>query len=97
MNNIIYDYPGQVKFGNYGIDMLGDVSLCVLMYDTTSKLSFKSLEFWKQKINLYCNNPEIIIVGNKIDSDSTKINKFNLVSIKNNSNLNIIFDKFNSQ
>jgi small GTP-binding protein len=95
-NNIIYDYPGQVKFGDYGSDMFGDVSLCVIMYDTTSNLSFNSLKFWKQKINLYCNNPEIIIVGNKIDSDSTKIDKFNLVSTKNNTNLNIIFDKFDS-
>ena len=77
--------------------MFQDVSLCVLMYDTTSRLSYKSIEFWKQKINLYCNDPEIIIVGNKIDSNHSKISKHDLVSVKNNINLDVIFDRFNSQ
>jgi small GTP-binding protein len=96
-NKVIYDYPGQIKFGDYGSHMFQDVSLCVLMYDTTSRLSYKSIEFWKQKINLYCNDPEIIIVGNKIDSNHSKISKHDLVSVKNNINLDVIFDRFNSQ
>jgi small GTP-binding protein len=95
-NKIIYDYPGQIKFGNYGCDMFQDIDLCVLMYDTTNRLSFKSLQFWKQKINSFGVNPEIIIVGNKTDGAAGKINQFNLVSVKNNSNLNTIFNKFNN-
>ena len=95
-NNIIYDYPGQIKFGNYGSNMFKDIDLCVLVYDTTNRLSFKSLQFWKDRINSFGVNPEIIIVGNKTDSNASKINECNLVSVKNNNNLNTIFNKFNN-
>ena len=95
-NNIIYDYPGQIKFGNYGSNMFKDIDLCVLVYDTTNRLSFKSLQFWKDKINSFGINPEIIIVGNKTDSNASKINEFNLISVKNNNNLTTIFNKFNN-
>ena len=66
-HKIIYDFPGQVKFSNYGSNILKNVTLCIIMYDTTNTLSYKALKFWIDKIESYCDNPEIIIVGNKID------------------------------
>ena len=66
-NKIIYDFPGQVKFGNYGSDTLKNISLCIVMYEANNNFSYKSVKFWIDKIKSYSNNPEIIIVCNKID------------------------------
>lgn len=39
----------------------------ILVYDITSRDSFKSLNFWLTEIQQYTTNPSLVIVGNKID------------------------------
>jgi GTP-binding nuclear protein Ran len=84
-NNIIwYDFPGQEYYGLVrDIDSCpqqlliksGNIDKIIYMYDTTNKLSFKRLSFWKTFMKNYGCNIPYEIIRNKIDQpDSIKIN-----------------------
>ena len=61
----LWDYPGQIKFN---VILPSNIDLYIIMYDVTNKLSYKSINFWKQKIiETGGTNAKYIIVGNKID------------------------------
>lgn len=53
------------------------LSLCEprTVYDVTSRESFNALPTWFNELETFTNNPEIvkIIVGNKVDKESTRI------------------------
>ena len=92
----IYDWPGQIK---YNIRFDKKIDLYIIMYDVTNTPSYKNIGFWKRKKNEFYNSDiPMIIVGNKIDQvnyrkiyDNETIN----ISVKTNTNIQAILDKFN--
>ena len=94
---ILYDFPGQEKYGSHDIN-LHDTDICIIMYDVTSKLSYKNIESWKLKVENLCGNIPHIIVGNKIDSDYRQIIDNNTIniSVKNQDNIQNLFEFINT-
>ena len=90
---IFYDYPGQEKYSTHDIN-LSYIDICIIMYDITNKLSYKNIEFWKQKVQNLCDDIPTIIVGNKIDSHYRKFIDNNTINIstKNHNYVHNLFE-----
>ena len=43
----------------------------VLVFDITSHESFENINMWLKQINEHCNNPCLVLFGNKIDLDQS--------------------------
>ena len=76
-----YDFPGQEKYGSHYID--NKINLVIYMYDLTSKLSYKNLDYWEKYVHKYYGNIVSFRIGNKADlnlvvknSDITNSNKY---------------------
>ena len=88
----IYDYPGQVKFNIQKNNLPQEVSICIIMYDVTNKLSYDSIPFWKNVIESHYSSkkPLIFIVGNKVDNKQyRKVNDLTTINISVKKNTNI--------
>lgn len=64
---IIYDFSGQEMFNDNIIESYSDSNGAIVMFDLTSKLSFKSIKNYIENIYKFCGNIPIVIVGNKSD------------------------------
>jgi Ras-related protein Rab-27A len=51
----------------------------ILMFDLTSELSFLNVRNWISQLqtHAYCEDPDIILVGNKLDLDERRVVDFN--------------------
>jgi small GTP-binding protein len=88
----IYDYPGQVKFNIQKSNLPEEVSICIIMYDVTNKMSYDSIPFWKNVIESNYSNkkPLVFVVGNKVDSKQyRKVNDLTTINISVKKNKNI--------
>ena len=88
----IYDYPGQVKFNIQKSNLPEEVSICIIMYDVTNKMSYDSIPFWKNVIesNYLNKKPLVFVVGNKVDSKQyRKVNDLTTINISVKKNKNI--------
>ena len=65
---IWYDYPGQDQFEIIPVD--APINFVIYMYDVTSKISYKNLSRWKERINNKYGNINSIDIGNKTDLTS---------------------------
>lgn len=70
----IVDVAGQKIFNSIAIDLITDVTMCVLVYDVTNQETFASLSSWYEGINEQ-NGKQIpgIIIGNKADLDRPQV------------------------
>ena len=64
-NTIWYDFPGQEKYCFHPIN--DNIDLVIYMYDVTSNISYKNINFWKQYVYKNYGNIPSIVVGNKSD------------------------------
>jgi GTP-binding nuclear protein Ran len=100
----IFDTAGQEKYSNVGDSNYINADAVILMFDLTSRVSYKSISSWYRNIIKVCENIPIIICGNKSDCSDIKImpNDIQLfkkmknveyfeVSVKNNINTEEIF------
>ena len=79
-NYIICDFPGQ-ELSSQNCRDLGNINLCIIMYDVTNKLSYKNVNQWKKKVLDECGSDKFIIIGNKIDHKDRKINDESTINI----------------
>jgi len=63
-NTVWYDFPGQEKYGLYYI---GNINMVIYMYDLTSKLSYKNLDYWEKYVYKHYGNIDSFRIGNKSD------------------------------
>tara|TARA_Y100000389_G_scaffold204259_1_gene255922 strand:- start:15468 stop:15944 length:477 start_codon:yes stop_codon:yes gene_type:complete len=93
----LYDFPGQELHGKHQIS--DKIHLCVIVYDTTSKLSYKNIPEWKTKVVNMCGNVNFLIVGNKIDHTDTKNIGKNVIHIsaKRDWNIDVLRKKLYSE
>jgi GTP-binding nuclear protein Ran len=62
----LYDYAGQEKYNSLHI-YKSDAT--ILMFDLTSKCSYKNLKFWQNK----CDTEPVFVIGNKCDCSDIKV------------------------
>lgn len=65
----LWDTAGQERFRSLTTAFFRDAMGFILMFDLTSELSFLNVRNWITQLqqNAYCRNPDIILVGNKLD------------------------------
>ena len=66
---ILWDSAGEERFRAVAMSSLKAVKGIVLVFDVTSKVSFQNINMWLDEINNNCNNPCLVLFGNKIDLD----------------------------
>jgi Ras-related protein Rab-7A len=73
----IWDTAGQERFQSLGVAFYRGADACVLVYDVTSKKSFKQLLSWQEEflIQALPSDPEnfpFIVLGNKCDKTDSR-------------------------
>ena len=68
---ILWDSAGQERFRSVAMGALKAVKGIVLVFDITSHESFENINMWLKQINDHCNNPCLVLFGNKIDLDQS--------------------------
>jgi len=69
----VWDTAGQEKFGGLrdGYYIGGECG--VIMFDLTSRMTYKKVPTWYRDITRVCENIPIVIVGNKVDVKDRKV------------------------
>ena len=79
----LWDTAGQEKFSNnltITRNSLEDADGIIVMFDVTSKLSYKSVEKWVQLARSIAPNAPIVLCGNKVDIADRKIKARNITA-----------------
>ena len=70
----IFDFSGQEKYSEFREEYYEKAIGAIIMFDISSKISFKNIIFWITKIKTANPLIPIIICGNKCDIKEQKIN-----------------------
>tara|TARA_Y100000389_G_C17340434_1_gene453009 strand:- start:83 stop:487 length:405 start_codon:yes stop_codon:yes gene_type:complete len=76
-----YDFPGQEKYGLHPVGDSDTINLVIYMYDLTSKISYKNLDYWKKYVSKNYGNIYSITIGNKSD-----LTRHNIIGVNINTN-----------
>ncbi len=80
----IWDTAGQEKFYNLVCSYFRDCALGIIVFDITNRISFESVDFWKDKFDLYSSSTRqkpVILVGNKSDTSKNRaVSEFEAIS-----------------
>ena len=66
---ILWDSAGEERFRAVAMSSLKAVKGIVLVFDVTSKETFQNINIWMDEINENCNDPCLVLFGNKVDLD----------------------------
>ena len=69
----IWDCAGQERFGGMGSGYFTGAKGAIVMFDTRSILSFRSIDSWVAKIRETCGDIPVVLCGNKVDIPERKI------------------------
>jgi len=69
-----WDTAGQERFRSVTKSFFRDAIGFILMFDLTQETSFVNVRSWltQLKANAYCDDPPIVLIGNKIDLDDQR-------------------------
>ena len=70
---IIWDTAGQEKFGNLRECYYIDAHCAIIMFDLTSRQTYKNVPKWHKDLTKICENIPIVLVGNKADVKDRKL------------------------
>lgn len=75
----LWDTAGQERFRSLTTAFFRDAMGFILMFDLTSELSFLNVRNWITQLqtHAYCEDPDIILVGNKTDLEDRRVVDFN--------------------
>jgi len=73
----IWDTAGQERFQSLGVAFYRGADCCVLVYDTTTPSTFKTLDNWRDEFLIQASprDPEnfpFVVIGNKTDLSDTR-------------------------
>jgi len=63
----IWDTAGQEKFGYLRDGYYINGQAAILMFDVTSRITYKNVPVWYRDLTRVCENIPIVLVGNKVD------------------------------
>lgn len=103
----IWDTAGQERFRAITTSYYKGANVIIIVYNVCDESSFENVTYWMQTINEFINCTSIILVGNKIDMQSSRkipfikghdlAKKYNIpffeCSAKKNININLIFEE----
>jgi len=69
----VWDTAGQEKFGGLRDGYYIQGQCAIIMFDVTSRLTYKNVPNWHRDIVRVCENIPIVILGNKVDIKDRKV------------------------
>ncbi|GIY04686.1 ras-related protein Rab-27A [Caerostris extrusa] len=73
----LWDTAGQERFRSLTTAFFRDAMGFILVFDLTSEQSFLNIRNWLEqlKTHAYCDNPDIVLCGNKADLEDSRFEK----------------------
>eukprot|EP01083_Nonionella_stella_P144051 448984_1 len=68
-----WDTAGQEKFGGLRDGYYVGAKAAILMFDVTSRITYKSVSQWHRDLVRVCENIPIVLCGNKVDLKGRKV------------------------
>uniref|UniRef100_A0A8C3WXA8 GTP-binding nuclear protein Ran n=1 Tax=Catagonus wagneri TaxID=51154 RepID=A0A8C3WXA8_9CETA len=81
----VWDTAGQEKFGRLRDGYYIQAQCTIIMFDVTSRVTYKNVPNWHRDLVRVCENICIVLCGNKVDIKDRKI-KYYDISAKSNYN-----------
>jgi Rab-like protein 2 len=79
-----WDTAGQEQFNKLHGSYYYQANACILVFDTTRKITYKNLTTWYKELRHYCPDIPVICVANKVDVDPAMAKKkFNFAKDNN--------------
>jgi len=69
----LWDTAGQEKFGGLRDGYYIQGQGAIIMFDVTSRQTYKNVPNWHRDITRVCENIPIVLVGNKVDAQDRKV------------------------
>ena len=69
----VWDCAGQEKYGGTAKGNLEKSDGCIVMFDVTSRTSFKNIEKWMEEYKKRNPDSPIIVCGNKVEEKSRRV------------------------
>lgn len=74
----VWDTAGQEKFGGLRDGYYIQGQCAVIMFDVTSRITYKNVPTWHRDIVRVCENIPIVLVGNKVDVKDRQVKAKNI-------------------
>jgi GTP-binding nuclear protein Ran len=69
----VWDTAGQEKFGGLRDGYYIQGQCAIIMFDVTSRITYKNVPNWHRDLSRVCENIPIVLVGNKVDVKDRKV------------------------
>jgi len=69
----VWDTAGQEKFGGLRDGYYIQGQCAIIMFDVTSRITYKNVPNWHRDLVRVCENIPIVLVGNKVDVKDRKV------------------------
>merc|ERR1712159_548868 len=83
----VWDTAGQEKFGGLRDGYYIQGQCAIIMFDVTSRISYKHVGLWYRDLDRVCESIPIVLVGNKVDVKERKV-KVKQINFHRKKNLN---------
>merc|ERR1712137_140782 len=74
----VWDTAGQEKFGGLRDGYYVQGQCAIIMFDVTSRITYKNVPNWHRDIVRVCENIPIVLVGNKVDVKDRQVKAKNI-------------------
>jgi len=74
----VWDTAGQEKFGGLRDGYYIQGQCAIIMFDVTSRITYKNVPNWHRDIVRVCENIPIVLVGNKVDVKDRQVKAKNI-------------------
>ncbi|ETO07260.1 GTP-binding nuclear protein RAN/TC4 [Reticulomyxa filosa] len=75
----VWDTAGQEKFGGLRDGYYVGGKAAIIMFDVTSRITYRSVSTWHRDLTRVCENIPIVLCGNKVDVKDRKVKPKNIV------------------
>lgn len=69
----VWDTAGQEKFGGLRDGYYINAQCAIIMFDVTSRITYKNVPNWHRDLVRVCENIPIVLCGNKVDVKERKV------------------------
>ena len=83
----VWDTAGQEKFGGLRDGYYVGSKGAIIMFDVTSRITYRSTSVWHRDITRVCENIPIVLCGNKVDVKDRKVRPKNITFHRRHPNI----------
>ena len=87
----VWDTAGQEKFGGLRDGYYIQGQCAIIMFDVTSRITYKNVPTWHKDLVRVCENIPIVLCGNKVDIKDRKV-KAKAITFHRKKNLQVSFN-----